>query len=103
MNDTSLNTLDQARSFLAGTFATTADRYAWIETLVRFDYRHVDKADKGLLRRYVQKLTGYSRAQLARLIARQHASGHVRRQGSARHRFAGATPPRMYACWPISS
>lgn len=34
MNDTSLNTLDQVRSFLAGTlavefsFATTADRYA---------------------------------------------------------------------------
>lgn len=94
MNDTSLNTLAQVRSFLAGTlavefsFATTADRYAWIEqTLVRFDYRRLGKVDKGLRRRYLQKLTGYSRAQLARLIIRQRVSGRVRRQGSARHRF----------------
>jgi len=98
MNDTSLTTLDQVRAFLAGTvavefsFATTADRYAWIEqTLVRFDYARLGKADKGLVRRFVQKLTGYSRAQLARLIARQRVSGRVRRQGLARHRF-----PRRY-------
>lgn len=69
MNDTSLNTLDQVRSFLAGalavafSFATTADRYAWIgQTLVRFDYPRLGKADKGLLRGYVQKLTDYARA-----------------------------------------
>ena len=95
MNDTALTTLEQVRAFLAGTltvefsFATTTECYAWIEqTLVRFDYARLGKADKGLLRHYLQKLTGYSRAQLARLIARQRASGRVQRQGSGRHRFA---------------
>lgn len=55
---------------------------------MRFAYARLGKADKGLLRRSLQKLTGYSRAQLARLITRPRVSGCVRRQGSGRHRFA---------------
>ena len=100
MNDTSLNSLDQIRAFLTGTsavefsFATTTECYAWVEqTLVRFEYARLGKADKGLLRRYVQKVTDYSRAQLARLITRQRVSGHVQRQGSGRHRFARRYTP----------
>ena len=88
MNLKDLETLAQIEAFLAGTQAVAFEvgggkdqRYQWIaETLVRHRYRQLGKADKGLLRRFLCEVTGYSRASMARLIAQHHKHGHLRRQ-----------------------
>ena len=46
-----------------------ASTYAFVEdTLRRFGYRHLGKADKGVLRRSLTKSTGLSLPQVERLI-----------------------------------
>ena len=74
-----LTTLEEVRLFIAGSAAVDfagADRESTYEftrrTLSRFEYGRLGRSDKGLLRRYLTKATGLSRAQVARLI-RQHA------------------------------
>jgi hypothetical protein len=42
---------------------------------------------RGLLRRYLGKMTGLSRAQLTRLVGRYLATGRVGIKTSPRHRF----------------
>ena len=59
----------------------SADRgqvYAWVEgLLIRQQYCQQRKTARGLLRRYIEKITGLSRAQVMRLIARYTASGRI--------------------------
>jgi len=76
MNSSKLETIEQVREFLSGTevmefsVESTEGCYAFIQaTLDKFGYGRLGKADKGLIRRYLRKMTGYSRAQLTRLIA----------------------------------
>ncbi len=62
--------------------------YGWVErVLVQQGYRQQGKSAKGLLRRYIEKMTGLSRAQLTRLIARYIASGRVEATVYQRRRF----------------
>ena len=86
-----LTTLEEVRLFIAGSAAVDfagADRESTYEftrrTLSRFEYGRLGRSDKGLLRRYLTKATGLSRAQVARLI-RQHAdTGRIEdRRGGA--------------------
>ena len=65
-----LQTLDQVREFLDGSEQvdlqpqTRADAYAFVaKTVRRFDYALRGRADKGLLRRFLAKAAGLSRAQ----------------------------------------
>lgn len=52
--------------------------YGWVErVLVQQSYGQQGKAPRGLLRRYMEKMTGLSRAQVKRLIARYTTSGRV--------------------------
>ena len=69
-----LATLDQVRALVEGNeavdFAGAGRRstYEFIgRTLGRFGYRTLARSDKGLVRRYLAKVTGLSRAQLTRL------------------------------------
>jgi len=62
--------------------------YAWVEgLLVGQRYAQQAKAARGLLRRYIEKMTGLSRAQVTRLIARYAASGRVEPTVYRRRRF----------------
>lgn len=62
--------------------------YAWVEgLLVGQLYAQQGKAGRGLVRRYIEKMTGLSRAQVTRLIARYAASGRVEPTVYRRHRF----------------
>ena len=78
MNDAKLTTLAQLEAFLDGSavvdFGPAGDdlaRYAHITgVLARFGYRGLRRTDRGLVRRYLMHTTGYSRAQLARLVKR---------------------------------
>lgn len=65
----------QVRAFVEGnepvsfTLADRTTAHAWMtDTLKRFRFAHCTRADKGLLRRYLAKLTGLSRAQVTRAI-----------------------------------
>ncbi len=79
-----LQTLAQIRAFVDGNAPiafTLTDRMAaqqWMtDTLRRFNYRHGTRADKGLLRRYLAKVTGLSRAQVTRAITQFCAEGDI--------------------------
>ena len=53
--------------------------YDWVErVLVEQEYAQQGKAARGLVRRYIEKMTGLSRSQVTRLIARYKATGRVR-------------------------
>jgi transposase InsO family protein len=63
--------------------------YGWVErVLVEQQYAQQGKAARGLLRRYVERMTGRSRAQVTRLIARYTATGRVQPTVYRRRRFA---------------
>jgi transposase InsO family protein len=76
MNDKQLATLAQVKAFLEGTttvdFAVAAaERYDFIaRTLQRFGYRLLGRADKGVVLRFLERVSGYSRQQLTRLVKR---------------------------------
>ena len=62
--------------------------YAWIElTLRSYKYRSRPRLEKGVLRQYMQKITGISCSQLTRLITQFRRSGHVRVRPYQRHSF----------------
>ncbi len=77
MIDTGLNDFNALGKFLNGVpdikFSGTPKRekYEWVkEVLNRFNFRHLRKGKRGEVREYIQKITGYSDAQLSRLIAK---------------------------------
>ena len=77
-----LPTLDQIRAFLGGSqpfelhVPNREQAYAFIaDTLKGLRYRHLRKPDKGVVRRYLVKVSGFSRQQLTRLIAQYGAQG----------------------------
>jgi transposase InsO family protein len=95
MNDNDITTLEQVRRFLEGADAVEViiedkeARYRWIQqTLVRFRYRQLSKSDKGVLIRYLRKLSGYSRQQITRLLAQYRKTGRVRRRARTVKGFA---------------
>ncbi len=66
-----------------------AQAYNWVEdTLVKFEYIKQTKPDKGVLRTYVAFMTGYSRAQVTRLITQYQHYGCVRVTEYQRHSFS---------------
>ena len=84
MDDSYATSLEQIRAFLAGSvpvqFSAQGRKevYAWVEkTLVRHEYASLEKPDKGLVRQYVARMTGLSRAQVTRLITGYSTTGRV--------------------------
>ena len=78
MNEVQVRTVEQVRQVVAGTqalqFQRALDdtgRYAWIQSVLgRFDYARLKRPDRGAVLAYVQRLSGFSRAQVTRLVAR---------------------------------
>jgi len=94
MNDEKLNTVEQVEQFLEGSEAlefggvSIEERYQWIETvLVRFKYSQLRRDEKGVIRRYIEKVSGYSRAQVSRLVRCYKRQGRLRKAQQKRHRF----------------
>jgi transposase InsO family protein len=62
--------------------------YCWVkQTLSRQQYQNQGKAQKGLLRSYLAKMTGLSRAQSTRLIGQYLAQGSIEEKTYRRRRF----------------
>ena len=78
--------------------------YRWVDrTLREQDYVQLGRADKGLVRQYVGKMTGLSRAQVARLIQSYCEKGAVKAPAYQRHRFASRYTGAISSCWPMST
>lgn len=64
------------------------DIYEWVEATMReHGYGKQGREVKGLLRSYIAKMTGMSRAQVTRLIGQHTATGEVKAVEYRRHRF----------------
>ena len=94
MTDVRVMSIDELKAFLASSDVFTfkgnsrEEIYAWIErTLRSYKYRSRPRLEKGVLRRYMQKITGISRSQLTRLITQFRRSGYVRVRPYKRHSF----------------
>jgi len=80
MNESRLRTIEQLREFLDATpqvqFSAHGgdgddQRYKHISAVLRrFDYLGCSKTERGVVRAYLMRTTGYSRAQLTRLVSR---------------------------------
>lgn len=84
MNDDSMVSIAQVQEFLkfgSGTRFSKADReeaYEWIgTTLDKFRYFSETKRNRGIVKAYLGVVTGYSDAQLDRLIASKKTTGRV--------------------------
>jgi transposase InsO family protein len=104
MNDEKLQTLEQVQRFVEGSQPLefegihTREKYQWIEEVLRkFRYNKLKKEGKGLIRRYIERVTGYSRSQVARLIGKYQESGKVKVEEYRRHRF-----PHKYSAAEVS-
>jgi transposase InsO family protein len=104
MNDEKLQTLEQVKRFIEGSQPLefdgvhTGEKYKWTEEALRkFRYNRLKKAGKGLIHRYIETVTGYSRAQVARLIGKYQESGKIKVKEYRRHRF-----PQKYSAAEVS-
>jgi hypothetical protein len=95
MENTEKLRLDQIRAFLQASqevrFEATRrqEMYDWVtRTLCYQEYWKQKRAIKGLLRQYTATMTGLSRAQMTRLIARYLKDGQVQERGYRRNQFA---------------
>ena len=77
MDDKQIRTLEQVKHFIASSQGiefnglNLKEKYRWTEeVLTKFKYPRLKKAGKGVIRQYIGKVTGYSRAQANRLIWR---------------------------------
>jgi len=83
-----LKTITQLTEFLSGTQAVAFsiildkdDGYRWIQkVLYEFHYRKLGRQDKGILIRYLMKISGYSRQQITRLITQYRKTGKLKRR-----------------------
>lgn len=90
-----LTTIKTVCQFLEGTQAVAfcvanskQERYQWVQkTLVAFRYFSLGKADKGLITRYLMKVTGYSHAQLKRLFKQYIKTGKITVKTARRNGF----------------
>ena len=95
MKHKAVMSLDEIRVFLKASEAVhfagekREDVYAWVSAcLGEQNWDELGRTARGLLRRYMEKMTGLSRAQITRLITRYGEDGDVRVRRSRRHRFA---------------
>lgn len=79
-----LKTLAEVQAFVSSNETisfTLTDRvaaYGWMtDTLKQFHYGRCSRADKGVLRQYLSKVTGFSRAQVARCIKQFTEDGMI--------------------------
>ncbi len=85
MDETRIGTLEDIAQFLLGTAETSLnldddkdDVYGWIEhTLVRFRYMWLGKKGRGLILRYIERLSGYCRQHVSKLARQYRKTGRV--------------------------
>jgi predicted DNA-binding transcriptional regulator AlpA len=94
MNDSQLSSIVEVKRFLQESEViefkkrSRKEAYQWIEeTLGRFDYLYLSKKEKSLIKKYIEKVTGYSRPQVTRQIRQYRETGRVRLKEYKRNKF----------------
>lgn len=100
MNDSRITSIAQIREFtkvarvIEFKGESKKEKYAWAdEVLVRFRYFSLRKKDKSNIRKYLAQMTGYSDAQITRLILKKKRFGKVFLAGTRRHSFPKTYTP----------
>jgi hypothetical protein len=95
MKDGERLSLEQIRAFLGASeevgFKATNQRelYEWTErTLCAQEYARLGRSGKGLVKQYIAKVTGLSRAQVTRLIRKYVESGTIQVRRGRGRRFS---------------
>lgn len=104
MNETRLCTIEQIEQFLSASaqieftaHGNDIQRYQHVSlVLKRFDYPGRNKRERGILLRYLRHTSGYSRAQVTRLIAHWHANRLAAVPLTKRYRAPAAPFARKY-------
>lgn len=98
MNDDSVVSMAQLKELIKlGNSATfirhnQAEAYTWIKTtLGKFRYFKETKKNRGIIKEYIRSMTGYSDAQVDRLIAQKKQTGRI-----TKHERTQPTFPRVY-------
>lgn len=94
MNDDNMTSIAQLREFLklskraAFTSSDMSGAYHWIDqTLGKFRYWSLKKGDRGIIKRYLVSMTGYSEPHIDHLIARKKEFGCIRKKERTQARF----------------
>lgn len=103
MNDEEIKTVEDIENYLKASeriafkINDKKEAYKWMENvLVRFRYLGSSKRTKGLIKMYVGVITGYSRAQVTRLVKQYVKTGHIRIKDFSRETF-----PKKYSLQDI--
>jgi hypothetical protein len=104
MDDKQIRTLAQVKQFVDSSQGiefnglNQKEKYRWAEeVLKKFKYQRLKKAGKGTILQYIGKVTGYSRAQVNRLIMRYRQSGRIKPTEYRRHCF-----PQKYSMTEVA-
>lgn len=94
MKDLNLREIKEVEEFLEKSEGIEFEKinrkqaYEWIERVLRrFEYLTSRKKHKTIIKRYINKMTGYSRKQITNLIAKFRDTGEVKREKYERHKF----------------
>jgi len=95
MDEIKIRTLEDIEQFLLEPTSSqlklqgnTDDVYKWIErTLIRFRYHWLGKLQKGLVLRYIEQLSGYTRQHVTKLVKQQRKTGYIRHKQRAANGF----------------
>jgi len=95
MNVDKITTTSSLEEFLSGNQSIAfsvpggkSERYQFIQkVLVKFRYMTCSKVEKGIIIRFLEKVTGYSRQQLTRLIGQYKTSGRIEWSPCRSHGF----------------
>ena len=95
MEEARLHTIAQVKAFLDGTMegafrVPKMERYQFIErVLTRLGYAQHGRVNRGVLLRYLERMTGLSRQQVTRLVREYRQGGRLSaRHGAPRHAFS---------------
>lgn len=114
MDESRLRTIAQLQEFLSATAQVafsaqgTADpndaqRYAHISrVLSRFDYAHLKKPERGVVLAYLRRTSGYSRAQITRLVAQWSANRAAASPLTKRRSVPGVPFARKYTAVDVA-
>lgn len=94
MNDSHLGSIAQIKGFIkvardiSFQGSSRKEKYEWItEVLTRFKYFSLGKKDKSTIKTYLLTMTGFSDAQMTRLIKKKKQCGRIVANSNARHCF----------------
>ena len=88
MNVDQLTSTEEIERFLDGSQAVVyavgtskEERYKWIQTtLIRLGYYGLTRKEKGVVLKFIAKITSYSRQQITRLVSQYKATGRINRK-----------------------